>query len=200
MILLLMNIKIEILNPMKTLKVLFIALLALGLSSCLTVEKKEYTFELTDKTAGRLTIKYINIMADLGDDEVDGNADFTELINNYIEGESLKEEFPNAKIISKEIFEENGVLNGKVVVEFSDLNAVKLFKYNKSCPYIYFFGGGNLSTETYTSSNGEKAPDYISAAIWDKKSKLLTLTTNVTTPTEKTISLLPNFKEWEKNK
>lgn len=185
---------------MKTLKTLIISLLALCLSSCLTVEKKEYTFELTGKTAGKLTIKYINIMSDLEEDDIDGEADFKELITNYIEGESLKEEFPNAKIVSKELFEENGVLNGKVVIEFTDLNSVKLFKYNKSCPYIYFFGGGGLSTETYLSSNGEKAPDYISAAIWGKKTKRMTLTTNVSEPSDKTISLLPNYQEWKKNR
>jgi len=185
---------------MKAYRIIFIAFIAIALSSCLTVEKKEYTFQLTGKTTGILTIKYINIMADLEEDDVDANADFTELTTNYLDGQSLKEEFPNANIVSKELFEENGVLNGKVVIEFSTFDAVKLFKYNKSCPYIYFFGGGNLSTETYLTSNGEKSPEYISAAIWNKKNKLLTLSTRVSTPNEKTISLLPYYTEWKKSK
>ncbi len=50
---------------MKNKNIIFVIILAFTfiLTSCLTVEKKTYTFELTSKNTGKLTIKYYNIMS-----------------------------------------------------------------------------------------------------------------------------------------
>ena len=59
--------------------ILALAFLALLISGCLTVEKKEYTFEFTGKNSGTLTIKYINIMSSMDDEEDVSEDDFDEL-------------------------------------------------------------------------------------------------------------------------
>ena len=60
--------------------------LAVIISSCLTVEKKIYTFEFTGKNSGILTIKYVNLMSmvDYGGEEGADNTgtDFEDLIDN----------------------------------------------------------------------------------------------------------------------
>ncbi len=45
-------------------------LLLLLITSCLTVEKKEYTFRMKDEKSGTLTIKFINLMS-MKDDTAD---------------------------------------------------------------------------------------------------------------------------------
>ena len=63
-------------------KILALAFFAFLLSSCLTVEKKLYKWELTGPNSGKLTITYVNIMSDM-DDTLDVSVeDFNELLND----------------------------------------------------------------------------------------------------------------------
>jgi len=168
----------------------------LFLSSCLTVEKKEYTFEFTDKNAGKLTIKYINIMSTM-DDTLDVSAtDFDELVNTYLNGTSLEDTYPNAKVIDKRLFEENGKLCGEVIIEFKDLKDVKLYQHDPKGPYMMMVGQ-LMDSESYSSSNGEYGGEEFSVVFWDKSEKVLRLTTMVSEETEDCISLLPHYNDWK---
>lgn len=178
---------------------LFLVTVALILTGCLTVEKKEYTFELTGPNSGKLTIKYINLLSSM-DDSTDVSAeDFEELLSSYIYGESLETDYPEATNIEKRLFEENGVLCGEVTMEFNDLSAVKLFQYQDAGPYMLNIGSF-LDTETYIDSNGEFGGEHMPVVFWPEDSGVLTLTTSVTTPDETTISLLDQYLDWKSNR
>jgi hypothetical protein len=170
------------------------------LSSCLTCETKDYSFELNNQGGGKFTIKFNNIMSKKDKEELtkdeETTKDFEELISKYIKETEMEKTFPDAKMVEKRLYAENGKLNGIVVFEFSKIDQVKLYQYDKNSPFQYYLS--SLSSESFSATNGKQAPDYFPVINWDKSLKKLTLTTKVTeVSNESTTSLL---SVWEKNK
>jgi len=159
------------------------------ITSCLTVEKKEYTFEMKDNKSGTLTIKFINILSMMDDTMDVSESDFTELLSTYIDGDQLESDFENATVKSKRLFEEDGVLCGEAIIEFNELGSVGLFQYDESCPFM-FNVSSFLESETFLNSNGDYGGDIMPVVFWPKGLKILKLTTTVTTPDDSTIELL----------
>lgn len=177
-----------------------IIITAFFMSGCLTCEKKEYTFDFTGKDSGRLTIKYINLMSTM-DDTVDiSEEDFSSLITDYYEGTEIENEFPDAVVVSKRLFEENGVLCGEIVLEFTDLAMGHLYQYKDKGPLMYCLSCYSIDSEYYAESNGEYGGDVMPVVFWDPGLKSLTLSTDVTFPDETTVSLLEKYTEWEAGK
>jgi len=176
----------------------FLAVIVFILSGCLTVEKKEYKFEFTGENSGKLTINYINIMS-IMDDTLDvSKEDFDELLSSYIYGDQIESEYPDAINIEKDLYEENGVLCAKVTMEFTNLNDVLLYQYDKNCPYMKNLGNA-LDTEYYLESNGDYGGENMPVVFWSKELQVLDLITEVTGPDETTISLVERYKEWKGN-
>ena len=177
-----------------------LAATVLFLSGCLTCEKKVYTFEVKSDNSGRLTVKYVNIMS-IKDDSLDvSSEDFQSLISDYMDGEELQNAFPDATVLSRRLYKEDGVLCGEVIYEFSDLNGAKLFRYKGEGPFMFCLGCYSLDSEYYSESNGEYGGEVMPIVFWEEGSKKLTLTTDVTYPDETTVSLLDNWLEWEKSR
>lgn len=178
---------------------LFILLAIIGLSSCLTVEKKEYTYQITSANTGKLTIKYINIYSIMDDGKDVSQSDFKELLDKYLNGTQAMEDFPAASNIKTRLFEENDQLCGEITLDFNDLNSARLYQYDKECPIMM-----NISTafdsETYVSSNGEYGNDHMPVVFWPSGSKKLVVTTLVSTPDETSTSMLEEYREWAKSK
>jgi hypothetical protein len=171
-------------------------LAAVLLSGCLTVEKKEYTFEFTGENSGNLTIRYINIMSTMDDDMDVSGADFDELITSYLYGSEIEEEYPLVNVVSKRLYEEDEMLCAEVIIEFPDLASVKLHQFDKDSHFMYALCQC-LNSETYESSNGIFGSNEVPVVIWPADSKELRLVTAVTVPDETTMSLLPNYREWQ---
>lgn len=178
---------------------LLLVAFVVGFSSCLTVEKKEYTYELKSDNSGKLTIKYINIYSIMDDGQDVSTADFNELIDKYINGDQLIQDFPAASNINKRLFEENGQLCGEVTLEFNDLNSARLYQYDQNSPVMM-----NISTafdsETYLSSNGDYGNDHMPVVFWPKNAKKLSVTTSVSTPDETGVSLVDAYRNWLNSK
>ncbi len=175
---------------------LFVGLLmVMGLTSCLTVENKEYTYELTGVNSGKLTIKYINIYSIMDDGRDVSAEDFKELVDKYLNGTQIAEDFPTAKNISSRLFEENNQLHGEVTLEFDDLNAARLYQYDDKCPIMM-----NISTafdsETYLSSNGIYGNEHMPVVFWPVENKTLVVTTSVSKPDETGVSLVEEYRKW----
>lgn len=168
----------------------------LFISSCLTVEKKEYVFELKDSNSGTLKIKFYNIMS-MKDDALDvSDSDFEELVTNYIDGNEVELDYETAIVRGKRLFKEDGVLCGEVIIDFEDLNSVGLYQYDSKSP-LMFNVGSFLDSETYLKSNGEFGGDVMPVVFWPKSLKTLKLTTYITDPDETTISLLDEYNNWQ---
>lgn len=182
---------------MKRFSVLFAFVLGtLFLSGCLTVEKKEYTFELKDNNSGTLTIRFINIMSMKDDTMNVSSDDFNELLTGYLNGNEIEMDYQNATIRSKRLYEEDGKLCGEVIIDYNDLAAVGLYQYDSKCPYM-FNVGSFLESETYQNSNGDFGGDIMPVVFWPKTLNSLTLTSYVTEPDESTVSLLDAYHKWQ---
>ncbi|HRS54417.1 MAG TPA: hypothetical protein P5250_06895 [Bacteroidales bacterium] len=178
--------------------IIAIAFLAFAMSSCLTVEKKQYTFEFTGNNSGKLTIKYINIMGSEDDSTKTTEEDFYELIDDYYNGDKIEKNYPYATNIQKRLFEENGQLCGEVTMNFNNLSAARLYQYDKKSPIMFSISQA-LDSEEYLESNGTYGGEFMKVVFWPKGTKKLTITTKVSSPDSYT-SLLADYKKWRKNK
>jgi len=168
-------------------------------NSCLTVEKKQYTFKFTGKNAGTLSIKYINIMSIVDSAGVTEVTDFEDMITNYLNGRKIEEAYPTAVNIKKNLFEENGKLCAEVTMEFTDLAAARLYQFDKKSPFM--FNAASVDGETYLESNGVYGGDFMPVVFWNTKEKTLTVTTSVSQPTDETyVSLLAEYNKWKESK
>ncbi|MCF8296189.1 MAG: hypothetical protein K9J13_01470 [Saprospiraceae bacterium] len=177
-------------------QILALIFLAILISGCLTVEKKEYTFEFTGKNSGTLTIKYVNIMSSKDDDLDVSKEDFDELISKYLNGDEISKTYPEAKNIKTRIFEENGKLCGEAKMDFAILSDVKLYQQSKKSPYMLCLKS-TLDSETYYDSNGNYGGEIMPVVFWPKKLKKLTVVTKVSDDDESTISLLSHYNNWK---
>ncbi len=178
----------------------FLFIMGFMFSGCLTVQYKVYNFKINKDGSGTLTITYKNIMSQVSSQSQDSiaqeiNSDFASLLTDYVAGSQIEKEYPNAKVVKKELYEENGVLNGKVVIEFDNPAQVGLFKYDKRSPYTMCMGSS--MTESYFDSNGKYDKD-LNVVAWDRKMKELTLVTLVTEPGDDTYGLLDMWKSMKK--
>ncbi len=163
------------------------------LTSCLTVERKDYTFKFTSKEGGELSIVFYNIMSASEEGKDMTQKDFDDLIKNYYKGSKIQDEYPTCKILKKEIYEEKGVLCGKIILGFTKLSDVNLYQHQGKGPVMMYLKN---VYEIYDKSNGEFGGLTMPVIFW-KKGKKLTLTTTVQQPAKKTAPLLEKFKEWQ---
>mgnify|MGYP000854854105 CR=1 FL=1 len=165
------------------------------LSGCLTVERKEYTFELTGDNSGRLTIRYINIMSILDDGQDVSGDDFEELINTYLNGTSIEDEYPMATVVSKKLYEQDNQLCAEVIIEFTDLASVKLHQFDPNSGYFHVIPSGGFVNERFDNTNGQYASDEVPIIRWLSAVRKLEFSTILNEPDEDTVSLLPYFLE-----
>ncbi len=135
------------------LKIAVIALLSVFMASCLTVEKKQYSFTVKKDGSGSGTIKFINIVSQDDEDKDVSFEDFGELMNDYYEGEQFETDHPNMTVTDKKLYEENDVLCAEVSFTFTHIDSIGFMKFEDcSCaPLLYYLG--SLS-ETFNSTNG----------------------------------------------
>ena len=178
---------------------MLLAVVVFILSGCLTVEKKEYKFEFTGENSGILTIDYINIMSIMDDDTLDvTKEDFDELLSDYIYGDQIESEFPDAQNLQKDLYEKDGMLCAKITMEFTELNDVLLFRYKSQGPFMKYLGGV-LDTEYFFDANGTFGGENMPVIFWEGDLKVLDLITDVTAPDETTLSLIERYREWKEN-
>lgn len=180
----------------KLIKSIILIFIAVGVSSCLTIEKKEYTFEINGDGSGSLRIKYINILSMKDDTANVTKSDFLELVANYVEGDQIAQDYLDATVRSKRLFEEKGVLCGEVILDFKTLRSVGIFQYDLNCPYMYNINSF-IDSEAFVSSNGEYGGDIMPVVFWPKTLGRLKLTTSITNPDETTVTLLDEYRMWQ---
>ena len=169
---------------------------AMLISGCLTVENKEYHIRLKSDHSGEATVRFINIMSE-SDDTVDiSKDDFQQLIEFYVQGAKFESENPGFKNVKKRLYEEDGVLVGELTMTFDSLSALRVFKFDKDSPFMYFVGSP-LSSEHFIESNGTFGRDWMPVVFWPKEARELYVKTRVISEVAHHRGLLRNFKEWQ---
>lgn len=182
----------------KIFPIILLAVFALYFQGCLTVETKEYSFKVKKDGSGEAVIKYINIMTDSKDSAGVPENDYRDLIDSYLKGDKLKEDYPTAKNIQKKLFEEDNQLCGEVKFQFDDITKFKFYKYKDKGPWCYYLSSamGMLGGEQYFSSNGTYGGENMPVIFWDGSEKSFEFKTTVTQPAKNTMSLV---ELWTKN-
>ena len=181
-------------NIRKILALTSIVIIAAMLTGCLECEKKSYTWNFTSPNSGTLTVKYINIESNINNKdtelkpEVQMQNDFNDLKNRFVDGTEAEHDFPDAKFISKRLFEEDGKLCGEIVFEFDEISQVKLYRHNNSGPFMFF------SSDSVISGNGIAGPKYMPVVFWDSVNKIFNLTTKMSDDTT-SVSLIDLWKQ-----
>ncbi len=176
-------------------------LTAVLLTGCLATEYKEYRFNLNDDGTGTGSVIFYNLIS-VDDDEQDVSfKDFDELLTDYVDGTRFEDDNPGYTLSSKEIYEENGLLVGKVEFTFEDIRSIGFYKA-KDCdcsPLLYYMGDFG---ETYSESNGNflGAEDDFPMIEWEPSIDEIYLKTIVQEDLESTHSLLPLYKTWKETK
>ena len=171
-------------------------LLALSLSGCLTVEKKEYRIRLNSDFSGEATITFVNIRSE-SDDTTDISADdFQQLIEYYLRGQQIEQDNPGYRAVRKRLFERDGVLTGELTFSFDSLSVMRILRYDRTSPLMYL-PGAPISNEQIVETNGTLGPDWLPAIFWPKDATELTFTTRVIPEAGFHRSLLGRFRDWQ---
>ncbi|MBX2993099.1 MAG: hypothetical protein KF749_18255 [Bacteroidetes bacterium] len=185
--------------PKTAIPVLLSIMLLLGstiVSGCLTVETKEYHVKLKNGTSGEATIRFINIISESDDTTDITNDDFQQLIDMYVKGNKFEKDNPGYRNLKKKLYEENGVLVGEVTFSFDSLSAVRIFKFDKDSPYM-FYASNPLSSETLIETNGMQPEVWMPVVFWKKDAREFFVKTRVSSEARFRASLLKNFVEWQ---
>lgn len=167
------------------------------LSGCLTFETKEYNFKMKKDGSGNGSLKFINIMSDSKDSTSSVESDYDMLIGSYLKGDRLLDDMPGVKNVKKKLFEEDNQLCGEVTFDFDKITDLKFYKVKDNGPWCYFLGmsaNNMFSNESYFSSNGEYGGQNMPVIFWNENAKEFKFKTTVTTPGDKTQSLLEQWR------
>ena len=165
-------------------------------TGCLTTEYKEYRFTLNDDGSGEGSIIFYNIVSVEDDNQDVSIKDYDELISDYLNGNRFELDNPNYKVTDKELYEDNGVLSGKITFSFSNIDSIGFFRYDKcDCsPLIYYLGDFG---ETLVESNGTTLIESknIPIILWDNESTDIYFKTTVQDNLEQAHSLLTLYNQ-----
>ncbi len=181
---------------MKHVSFLTSCLSLLVFSGCLTVEMKEYHIKIKPNHSGEATIKFVNILSETDDSLDISKDDFNQLIEFYLEGTQLEKENPGFTSVKKRLYEQNGMLMGEVTFNFDSLSAVRVFRFDKESPFMYFVGNA-LSSEQLVETNGTRGPDWMPVVFWGQDEKDLYVKAKIVSEVSHRRSLLKNFLEWQ---
>lgn len=181
--------------PMRALFVVGIVAFFLLLQSCLTCERKDYSYQILSNEKAILTIRYINIFAAGVDSSAVLANDYDELMAVWYMGHKIEADYPGSKLISKRLYEQEGVLCGEVKLEINDLKSCGIIQYNGKGPRVLGVSTLTDDNEVFLQSNGEYGGDKTPVVFWPEKADLLQFSTRVTMPDSTGRSLLGRWRE-----
>lgn len=184
---------------MKKLVPLILLLAALSVG-CLNVQNKTYTFKLNPDGTGTGSIFFYNIHSSDEEERDVSFKDFGTLVTDYVEGTTFDDENPDWTITKKDLFEQDGVLCGRVDFTFSSMGSAKLYRTaDCNCAPILLLPGA--IDETLTEHNGNAVALGSSEVIeWAADTKEITYKTEVTSDVENVRNLTEHYAAWKKTK
>ncbi|MCB9357691.1 MAG: hypothetical protein H6508_00460 [Calditrichaeota bacterium] len=181
-------------------KLLPLVLIASLFVGCLQVQQKTYTYKLNPDGTGTGSVFYYNIHSTDEDERDVSFKDFGTLVTDYLEGTTLEGENEGWNITNKELFEQDGVLCGKIEFSFGDMGSAKLYRTaNCECAPILLLPGS--MDETLLEHNGGGVMLGSSEVIeWPADSKEIMFKTEGASDTTGARNLVEHYNAWKKTK
>ena len=170
---------------------LFLLPLLLLISGCVQFQQVVMKF---DMKAGTGEFRYLNLTSD---GSAEAGTDFRELIEKYLQGMELETQYKLWTNVKKELYEEDGKLNGVVTFAFADPAATLIYKHDKKSPYIFCAGA---ESEILTSNGKDISKVMPGCVAWERKIKVLELTVagaGATSGLSAPVPLLDFYKAWK---
>jgi hypothetical protein len=188
------------------------------LDGCLVVSHRIFTYSVRKDGKVELQIKYIDIRSayttnglepDTGFVEKDEEPalseevkDYNALIQDFYVSNYFSNCYKSGKVISRKLYEENGLLNGEVKIEFQNIKDAGITKVKRDyalisdsiCGFIPFVDSIIKSTDFEITLAEESQSQKIS---WKKKSGPLVFEIVPYFPYSNSVSLL---EQWKKDK
>jgi hypothetical protein len=177
------------------------SIVLINLTGCLSIEYKEYIFNINPDGSGEGEIIFYNLVSVEDDEKDDSFKDFDELVSDYIEGTKFENDNPNYQVTNKELFEEDSMLVGRVEFAFTNFRNIGFFK-SEDCdcsPLMYYMGDFG---ESYSKSNGNylgEEKDF-PVIIWQSDADEIYIKTVVQEDLTGAHSLLKLYHTWKDNK
>lgn len=166
-------------------------------SGCLTVETKEVRIKLLSGHSGEASILFRNIESESNDSTTVGHQDFRELVESYLQGKQLEHDNPGARNVHKRLFEQEDMLVGEMRLSFDSLATVRLFKYDRSSPYMMFLGTPSTN-EILVETNGTFGGDQMPVIFWPADTREFYVKTKAHPGEGTRQNLLGLFHAWER--
>jgi hypothetical protein len=157
------------------------------LGGCPEIGRITYRFDLT-RGAGSLSFEDIGT-----DDPASSEADFAQIVNEWVLGSKVADEHPTWRVGERKIFEKDGRLDGLVLFTFETPEDAGLYKHDRKSPYLWCAGEG----ETVISTSGTIVPQYPTCVVFDRKAKTAEITVTNGTGLGTRTSLLSQFRVWD---
>jgi len=177
------------------------SLVLINLTGCLSTEYKEYIFKINSDDSGEGEIIFYNLVSVEEDEKDDSFKDFDELVSDYIKGTKFGNDNPNYQVTTKELFEKDSILVGRVEFAFTNFRNIGFFK-SEDCdcsPLMYYMGDFG---ESYSESNGNylgEEKDF-PVIIWASDANEIYIKTVVQEDLTGTHSLLKLYHTWKDGK
>jgi len=187
---------------------IMLAAVAVLLSGCLGVEKKEYRFTLNPDGSGSGVIRYVNVVSiddNSGTEEAKDVSfkDFAELVSDYLEGVKFEDDHPYLKVTGKRLLEEDGKLVGEVAFTFALLDSVGFFRRAQCecCPVLYF-NKTETGDETFAETNGRLVEGVALSPFieWEGTAREFVFKTTVLSDLSGTRSMVEYYRTWKAKK
>lgn len=140
---------------------------ALGVSGCLTAERKETIFTVKPDGSGSGKIIFYNIRSIEEDGKDVSLGDYNELVNSYMKGAKFEDFYPDFLNMKKRLYRDKDQLNGELSFEFLHFNDVGLYRHQGTGPWMYHVGPkADFSVEHFENSNGTVANEKMPVVFW----------------------------------
>jgi len=163
---------------------------ALLLSGCPTFERLILTIDIKNKTG---EVRYINVGSN---DVTTETSDFVTVVKEFLLGTELDEEYARVNILSKELIEVDGRIDGVMRFSFEELAHAGFYQHTKRSPYFHC---RQTEEGQAISGNGKNITDTLPGCmVWERKTKVLEMVIHGDDP-----SVITSFSElyaiWKKD-
>lgn len=159
-------------------------------TACPKVERKVFTFDLKKNTG---VLYFENVVTD---SPGEADSDFMTIVEEVIQGTKLEEEYKGWRIAEKELYENEGRLDGKITFTFDDLGDAGLYKHDKKSGIVWC--SSRSEDQTLVATNGKRIDDVLPGCVaWDRKATKLSVTVKTGTLMGGEQPLVDSFKRWK---
>ncbi len=138
-------------------------------SGCLIGDRKVVTLDVSPDGSGTGKIIYTDIASLQEDDHDRTLEDYTALVDEWVNGQKVRETYPGILDEKIRLFELGGALHGELTFRFESAKDVGLYKHPETGYWMYYALRHTSNVEGFDSTNGSYAGEVLPVVFWKPK-------------------------------